>query len=120
MKNLLKSGCGIFLALFIGVQGIVLQHISEEANNSENLIKKSFEVSDVTIGDYTKSLPITFESETVEETSQHSSRTVDFIAPFLAKLIQFENAIKEKISLSSHVNLVFDIKDLKFPSHFFW
>jgi len=120
MKNLLKSSFGIFFALFMGVQGIVLQHISEETPALEHQTQEPLELGNVTVGDYTKSLPIIFEAEKVTEQSHIYFHALDFINPFLAQLFFFENLIDVKVNQSTQVDLVFDIKDLKFPTHFFW
>ncbi len=122
MKNLLKTCFGIFFALFMGTQGIVLQHISEESYVLTNQSKESLELGEVSIGDYTKSLPIILETDKLTQTQQTHFYfpSLDFITPFQAQLFHFENLIKKKISLSTQVDLVFDIRELKFPSHFFW
>lgn len=118
MKNLLKSSFGIFFALFMGVQGIVLQHISEEKHVIDHQTQEPLELGNVTVGDYTKSLPIAFEVEKVK--SNNYFPLWDFIIPFLSQLFHFDNSIKLKLHLSTQVVLIFGIKDLKFPTHFFW
>lgn len=122
MKNLLKTCFGIFFALFMGVQGIMLQHVSEEASVLNNQVKESSELGEVFIGDYTKSLPIILETEIhlVPQNTHFQSLSHDFVAAFQAQQIHFETSIKNKISLSRLVDLIFDIRVLKFPSHFFW
>lgn len=118
MKNLLKSSFGIFFALFMGVQGIVLEHITEETvfHTESNELS---ELGEVTVSDYTKSLPIIFEAEKVADQAQISIPSRDFITPFLTQLFHLEKAIKLKLHLSTLVVLIFDIKDIIFPTHFF-
>ena len=123
MNSLLKSGFSVFFALFIGVQGILLLHISEANLITTTLYEEGVHINDVSIGDYTKTLPIISEGEKVSTSFQQSKfffPSIYFSFSDFKGINYFENLVKQLFNISQRVEIVVGIRELIFPTHFFW
>ena len=122
MENILKSYSAILLATLICFQGIGLWDVSTKKQTSENSRTSFDSMSNVSAIDYTKSIPLIFQKE-LSIPQPHNSFNgdqVDFINFSQTTFLYLKTELKNKINLAKQVNFYFDIRELIFPSHFFW
>ena len=122
MQKLLKAYVGIALALSVAFHGIFIQHYSERHHFKKLTKDDDQKVSFAIISDLTSPSTVFSEGESLTSSFPKNNFSFgDFLAvPPTWYLFHFTNEIRKKVLLQQGVELFFGIRDLKFPSHFFW
>ncbi|MEX2566338.1 MAG: hypothetical protein WD431_10375 [Cyclobacteriaceae bacterium] len=122
MQKMLNAYFGIALALIVAFQAIALPHYSKR-NPIQNVTDGADQkVSDTIISAHTSQFPIISEGERLTLPSSKNNYSFGDILDFPPTwhLIHFSNEIRKQVLLHQVVELFFGIRELKFPSHFFW
>ncbi|KEO71916.1 hypothetical protein [Anditalea andensis] len=122
MRNFLKTCFGIFLALFMGVQGILLQFLSGGNIDNSGANIESIDFNQLSLEDYAKSLPIISQGEVFPAVQEDPDifPSIDFLHTHFLSLQYYDQTVKQRLFLSKKVEVLLDIRTIIFPSHFFW
>ncbi len=106
----------------MGMQGILLHHDAQSPSTTISSHDEKLSTAEISIDEYAKSSPVTIKGES--QASTHGLK-FKFALPDLFYSNRFnlkfiELSIKRQINLANQVDLYFGIREIKFPSHFFW
>lgn len=122
MAKIIKCYFGVFLAVFMAFQGIAVQSTLSTKYADKIADTDNLTVSGSSIEKFADGLSIISEGERLIFSGPKNHIPGEYSFPFSISdyLIHFENEIKKQISLHHRVDLFFGIRELKFPTHFFW
>ncbi|MCH7396824.1 hypothetical protein MM236_02450 [Belliella sp. DSM 107340] len=120
MNNLLKQTIGISLTIIMIFHGMVLPYFS--VSEEHVLEDSSAYFSSSSLAEYASDLPLVSDTDhLVLVTCKAQFAGDSYIGSFDAiNSFHFENFVKTLFKLSQKTDVVFGIKELKFPTHYFW
>ncbi|WP_194778403.1 hypothetical protein [Pararhodonellum marinum] len=122
MNKVFKIYFSVLIALLFGMQATLLHHNSHRPAKCTSSPVEKLSLAEVSADEYTKSSSFIIEGDSQVFTQ---SLTFKFALPdlfyskeFILKFIEL--SLKRQINLSKQVDLDFGIREIIFPSHFFW
>jgi hypothetical protein len=119
MTKALKPYLGITLATLLLVQAMVLPFLVQ---NEASIIQDNLPYQIGSFVNHDEKSPIVFESDRIILSVSNSfTQGGDFISvSFADYFLYLHHYLRTAYQLCQEVNLVFGIRELKFPTHFFW
>jgi len=119
MTKALKPYLGITLATLLLVQAMVLPFLVQ---HEAAIIKDDLSYQIGSFLDHDEKSPIIFESDRITvSVSKSFTEGGDFIlVSFANYFLYLHHYLRTAYQLCQEVNLVFGIREIKFPTHFFW
>lgn len=122
MNNALKPYLGFTLATILLVQALVLPFLVQNATSEATTLTDGLSYQNASFLDHDKKLPIIYESDRlILSFSKSFTEGGDFISvSYVDYFLYLHHRLLTVYQLYQQVNLVFGIRELKFPTHFFW
>lgn len=120
MNKHFKQFIAVTLTLTLIFHGLVLSYFAvvEDAVEQDEIayFSSSF------IGDVSGDTPMLSGSDQLVIVSSKSSLSGDSFLGYISAVYSFhyKNGINTTLKISQNIDLIFDIKKLKFPTHYFW
>lgn len=122
MTKALKPIFGFAMAAMLAVQVIILPFLVPDPNTSKEAYSDNLSLQTTLVENQSDQSPIIYESERLIILLPKSfSEALNFIYSSFADYFFYINQqLSTAYQLSQQVMLVFGIREIKFPTHFFW
>ncbi|WP_158857513.1 hypothetical protein [Lunatibacter salilacus] len=122
MTKALKPIFGFAMAAMLAVQAMLLPILVADVNTAKTAFSDNLSAQITLVDEHADKSPIIFESERLIISIPKSfSEGLNFIYSTLADYFFYINQrLTTAYQLSQQVMLVFGIREIKFPTHFFW
>ncbi|MFD2036009.1 hypothetical protein ACFSKL_14485 [Belliella marina] len=120
MTDFLKQFLGITLSISLMFHGLVLPYF-QVSDNSDSGDSSTY-ISNSQIVEFAGDLPLISGIDQLVVVTSKASFLGDWLYGRINAIytFHFENYVNSIFKTSQHIELVFGIKEIKFPTHFFW